>query len=440
MKKLSLLAMAIGLSTTAIGAANAAPKNVILMITDGRSYASMEATSHYRGSAPVYQGRGWTKLSMVTTSLNNNAETNPKQYDPERAWISDGKGGLKPNQEYLNQNATDSAAGISAMTSGQKILNSQLNLTPDGKPLSNIAELFTANDRGAGVLTTVNWTHATPAGAGAHNVSRARYVEIATEMLHTSGLDVIIGAGHPFYDNNGQRTTTPRYNYVGEENWAKLLNGSLDYTLITRRSDFVSVANSPNPPAKLVGMYEANSTAQQGRGKYDPADTPGSVPFNKNVPTMSEMALAALNVLNRNEKGFFVLMEGGAIDWAAHANQLSRMIEEHMDFDSAVDAVSKWVEKNGGWDNNLVIITSDHGNGMPTGPNGETHPVNRGKGNLPGFKWNTGGHTNEIVPLFARGSGAELFKWFVRGKDPVRGDYVDNTDVFRVMQIAAGVR
>lgn len=440
MKKSLLAGATAGLLAASLGAATAAPKNVILMITDGRSFASMEAAAYYRGSAPVYQGRGWTKMAMSTYSANNNANTNPMGYDPARAWISDGKGGFKPNQDYLKSNATDSASGISAITTGVKIKDGQINMSTDGKPLTNIAAMFTKDGRAAGAITTVPWTHATPAGAGAHNVSRNNYLEIATEMLHDSGLNVIMGGGNPFYDNNGRRISQPKYSYVGEEDWSKLLNGSLGFTLIQRRQDFVALASNPNPPSRVVGTFEAASTAQQGRGKYTADEVVGAVPFNTNTPTLSEMALGALNVLNKNDKGFFLLIEGGAIDWGAHANQLSRMIEEHLDFDTAVDTVSKWVERNSSWKDTLIVITSDHGNGMPTGPNGETRPVNNGKGNMPGLKWNTGGHTNELVPLYARGSGAELLPWFIRGADPVRGKYVDNTDVFRVMQIASGVR
>lgn len=418
----------------------AAPKNVILMVSDGRSYGALEATNHWRGSSPVYQGRRWAKLAMSTYSANNDAQTNPLGYDPARAWESDGKGGRKPNQAYLKTNATDSASGITALVTGQKIKDGQINLSTDGKPLTNIAQFFEAAGRSTGAVTTVPLSHATPAGVGAHNENRNNYVDIATEMLTRSGLDVIVGAGNPYYDNNGKRTTTPVYDYVGQDNWSKLLDGSLGYTLIQRRADFVGLASAASTPARVVGVFEAGSTAQQGRDGYDATDTPGSDALNDNVPTLSEMTLAALNVLDSNEKGFFLLVEGGAIDWAAHANQAARLIEEHMDFDDAVRAVSQWVERNSSWDDTLVIVTSDHGNGMLTGPDGETRIKDRGKARMPGLKWNSGGHTNELVPLFARGSGAELFKWFVRGKDPVRGRYVDNTDVFRVMQIASGVR
>jgi alkaline phosphatase len=439
MKRIFLVFCTAGLLTAAAGV-SAAPKNVILMITDGRSYGALDAARHYRGKASVYQGRGWTKLSMTTTSANNDAATNPHGYDPAKAWESDGKGGSRPNQAYLKTNATDSASGITAIVTGQKNRDGQINWSVDGKPLTNFAQIYHAAGRATGAVSTVNWTHATPGGIGAHNASRNNYVDIATEMLTTSGLDVIMGAGNPMFDNNGKPLTTADYRHVGEANWAKLRDGSYGYTLIQGRDEFVTLASAPTTPARVCGTFQALATAQQGRDGYEATDTPGSDPRNANIPTLGEMALAALNVLDNNPKGFFVMMEGGAIDWAAHANQAARLIEEHQDFDTAVKAVSKWVEKNSSWNDTLVIITSDHGNGMITGPDGGTFITNNGRGRMPGLKFNSGGHTNELVPLFARGSGSELLKWFVRGEDPVRGKYIENTDVFRVMQIATGMR
>ena len=129
----------------------------------------------------------------------------------------------------------------------------------------------------------------------------------------------------------------------------------------------------------------------------------------------SELSLAAINVLSANDKGFVLMIEGGAIDWANHANQKGRMIEEQIDFNNAVGSVIAWVEKNGGWDNNLVVVASDHECGYLLGPNdGDNNPntnpiINKGKGHVPDMKYNSGNHTNMLVPVYAKGSGAELF-------------------------------
>ena len=153
------------------------------------------------------------------------------------------------------------------------------------------------------------------------------------------------------------------------------------------------------------------------------------------------MTLAALNVLDDEPNGFFIMIEGGAVDWAAHSNQSGRVIEEMNDFDRSVDAVIDWVQKNSNWGETLVIITADHETGYLTGPgSGQTdngpiwNPIsNNGDSNLPGMEWHSGTHTNSLVPFFAKGRGAEQFRKTLDGKDPVRGEYIDNTDIANVI-------
>ena len=150
------------------------------------------------------------------------------------------------------------------------------------------------------------------------------------------------------------------------------------------------------------------------------------------------MTTGALNVLHKNANGFFLMVEGGAVDWASHANQLDRMIEEQMDFNASVQAVMAWVNANSNWHDTLLIVTADHetgdlwgtGSGLPATFN---DVVNHGAGVLPGATFNSGDHTNSLVPLYAIGAGAELLAGYADQWDPVRGFYVDNTEIFQVM-------
>ncbi len=141
------------------------------------------------------------------------------------------------------------------------------------------------------------------------------------------------------------------------------------------------------------------------------------------------------------------MVEGGAVDWAAHDNQTGRLIEEQRDFDLAVAAVVEWVESHSRWKDTLIIVTSDHETGYLTGPgsgptslgNGEDSPgvwkplLNRGKGQTPGVQWNIGGHTNSLVPFFARGAGSCQFERCADQKDPVHGPYLDNAEIGHVL-------
>jgi alkaline phosphatase len=142
-------------------------------------------------------------------------------------------------------------------------------------------------------------------------------------------------------------------------------------------------------------------------------------------------------VLDNDRDGFVLMIEGGAIDWAAHANQSGRTIEEEMDFNASVDAVIAWVNKCSNWKETLLIVTGDHETGDLWGPGSGIVDgkavfkpiVNKGKGNVPGMQWNSPEHTNQLIPLYAKGSAAQFLRNYARAFDPVRGAYLDNTNI-----------
>ena len=159
------------------------------------------------------------------------------------------------------------------------------------------------------------------------------------------------------------------------------------------------------------------------------------------------MSKAAIRVLQQNPRGFFLMIEGGAVDWANHDNEPERTIEEQVDFVQAVEAVVDWVERNSNWDDTLLILTADHECGLLWGPDSDKVPfqplVDNGPGKMPGMKHNSTGHANCLVPIYARGAEAELFLKLVKGKDEkaaaawnISGDYVENTEIFAVMKAA----
>ena len=131
-------------------------------------------------------------------------------------------------------------------------------------------------------------------------------------------------------------------------------------------------------------VYTTLQQARAGDGKADPF----VVPLTTSVPTLAEMSRAALNVLDNDPDGFVMMIEGGAVDWAGHANQSGRLIEEQVDFDLAVDAVLAWVEANSNWGETLLIVTGDHETGYLTGPMDVANPawsavINNGAGRCP---------------------------------------------------------
>ena len=426
----AIIGLVIFVSTNASGATK--PKNIILMISDGQGFNTVQATEYYTGQPAPFRSFP-VKLAASTFSASNDAKNNPLGYDPDKAWQS---------FSYVKSNPTDSAAAATALNTGVKIFNGQINLGTDGKPLTTLAQFATEKDKSTGAVTSVMFFHATPAGVAAHNKSRNNTVQISREMIYESDLDVIMGAGHPLYNGNGQAAANPNFGiFGGEDTWKDITDadGANGFTFIDKKDDFRKLANGEMPlPKKVLGIARVDSTLQssrtRGTGKTVEPET-----MNTNVPTLEMMSLGALRVLNQNSNGFYLMIEGGAVDWANHGNNLPRMIEEQIDFHNTVQAVIDWVNKFSNWDETLLIVTADHETGHLWGAKDRFAPLEfKGEGNLPGHAYNSGGHTNALVPLYAIGSGSEVFDRLIIGTDLVRGKYVDNTDIFRVMHHALG--
>lgn len=515
--KLLLAATLSGILSLPAFAQEQGAKNVILMVSDGIGFNGWLAADYYQGLAgqqsyqitrpdgttPVILGLDHHALNLIDAAGNvlpSGADISlaagavAQGYDPTTRWTrfentmrNDFSPVVKKYTSY-----TDSAAAGTALMAGRKTSNGRLNQDWTGKEnFRTIAQIAMDQGKSAGAVASVMVSHATPAAVISHNISRNNYVDIFKEMV-ASDLDVIMGTGHPLYDSSGNKITPEdedSYRFVGgSETLAALTSDELlnGFTFIDAKSDFEALAAGENVPERVVGIARAGYTLQASREGLADADTPSGMAYNPIVPDLATMSLGALNVLSQNDEGFFVMIEGGAVDWMGHANNMPRFIEEHVDFNLAVDAVIKWVEENSSWEDTLLIITSDHECGgiwgEGTWTNGEGGPIavdeggqvttersddairaarfdptedifnaylavqDRGAGNMPGYQFSSGNHTNELVPLFALGAGAELFKQFTRtdlkaaelwgqayGWD---GGFVDNTSVFHVMDEA----
>ena len=440
-------------------------KNVIVMVADGAGFNAWNATSMHQGKLgrQVYDGPGWSQYAVSTFALTRSEtpQGSGEQeadlvYDPARAWDRASGGGVQKGgtgdfagYNWLKSTPTDSAAAASAMSTGKKTYDSAINWSDFDRPLSPIlAEFAKEHGKAVGVVTSVQWSHATPAAfGGAHSRDRDDYVTIANQMLSGDVLTVIMGAGSPDFDDHGQAgSEVPKY-VGGAETWEQLKAGSHPggWKLVQSKGEFEALVHG-RTPARVVGTAQVHRTLQQHRPKFDAADTPFSDPFLKNVPSLETMTKAALNVLDENPEGLFLMVEGGAVDWANHENQPARMIEEQSEFLKAVQAVVAWVETSSTWDETLLVLTADHETGMLWGPNSDTTAfepiVDRGAGNLPGLRYNSRKHTNSLVPLFVRGRQSDRFARLVKGEDVKAkavwgvGRYVDNTDLFSVLTAA----
>lgn len=273
---------------------------------------------------------------------------------------------------------TDSGAAGTALAAGVKTKNGSIGVDVDGKPVKTILEM--AEDKGlsTGLVSTSAITHATPASFIAHTPSRSKYEDIANYFLHTD-IDVFIGGG---------------YNHFARRADSLNLIDSLMARgyFIARDLKDVDVPSTQSLAALLADEHMPSMI--KGRGNM-----------------LSDATELALKMLKRNKKGFFIMIEGSMIDWAAHDNDAESIVKEIVDFDNAVGNALKFAAKNG---ETLVIVTADHETGG-LGINGgslETGEI------VAAFT--SKDHTATMVPVFAYGPGAERFTGVQQ-----------NTDIFK---------
>ncbi len=284
-----------------------------------------------------------------------------------------------------NSYITDSGAAGTALATGNKTKNGSIGVDSLGKPVKSILEIAEKNGLATGVVSTSAVTDATPASFVAHELSRNSFEAIALDLLKTD-IDVFIGGG---YINFAKRTDNlnliDSLKHRGYE-----VDTTMDMVMKSASQKIAGLTAPGNNPLRL-----------EGRGNMLPEATGKS-----------------LEILSKNKKGFFLMVEGSEIDKIAHQNAADTLIDETLDFDEAVGIALDFAQKDG---HTLVIITADHETGGVSIVDGNkaTHEVK--------LNFSTHGHTAVMVPVYAFGPGAETFS----------GIY-NNTDIFKKMRSAFG--
>jgi alkaline phosphatase len=460
-------------------------KNVILFVGDGMQLAHEIATSRYLYGrdqalsfhALPYQG---SVATWDVTTYNKYAPLYGKTpYNPwaivPRVGYDHARGGLLPwplvpvpDESYFATGyATDSASAATAWATGWKTDDGNVAWAPGdpaGGALKTIAELLRERkDASIGVVSTVPFTHATPAAHVAHNKSRSKYHEIAAEILNVVKPDVVIGGGHPEFGSS--ETYMPQSLLDGIRSIAETPgsdNLSAEWELAERGAGrdgalwlLTAAQRAADRGKRLFGLFGGLGGNFESPEPQDLPGTPLVLRASLENPLLRDATLAALKVLGTNENGFFVMIEQGDIDWANHANDFQRMVGTTWDLHDAVRAAMDWVNQPGdgaSWCNTLLIVTSDHSNSYmrirkPLGA-GDL-PLQTGLGSC-GYggaactypdgevTYGSTGHTNELVRLYAVGQNAHLFRrhegrWY-RGTR-----LLDNTQIFDVMSAATGL-
>jgi len=269
-----------------------------------------------------------------------------------------------------NNFTTDSGAGGTALACGIKTKNGMIGMNADSISAESILELAEKNKLATGMVATCAITHATPASFIAHQVSRNMYEEIAADFLKTE-IDVFIGGGRKNFEQ--------RVDARNLSNELKNKNYQIAYTL-----DQVMSAKK----GKLAGLISDNhNPAMPERGDMLPEST-----------------MKAIDLLDDNKNGFFLMVEGSQIDWASHDNNADLLIKEVLDFDKTIGKVLDYAKKHG---NTLVIITADHETGGLTIPQGNI------KENQIKASFSTKEHSGIVVPIYSYGPGSEEFQGFI---------------------------
>ena len=261
---------------------------------------------------------------------------------------------------------TDSAAAATAMATGQKVNNGVISLaTPgDGSELTTLLEYYKALGRSTGLVTTTYMTHATPAAFGAHEPSRNNTSQIASDYLTQTQPNVLFGGGA-----NGMSVTAAQ---------------NAGYTVVT--------------DAASLAALDTNATNYVS-GQFGSSHLPYEFDGLGSLPGLSDMTSTALDILDNDADGFFLMVEGGRIDHAGHDNRLDRNVAETVEFSETVADILAWAA---GRTDTLIIVTADHETGGLTAPVFTDYHV------LPTASWTTTGHTSADVPVYAWGVNADL--------------------------------
>lgn len=332
------------------------PKNIILLIGDGMGLAQISAGYYYNGK----------KLNLEKFPVTGLSKT------------------------YSSSHLiTDSAAGATAFSCGCKTYNGAIGMDAKHKPCQTILEAAKAQGLAVGLVASCSVTHATPASFIAHVESRGEAEAIALDFLKTE-VDLIIGGGLQYF-NERKSDKRNLYDELAQKGY---------YLSNFEEKKLSELTFLQKQPIVWFGAKKEPSSVAEGRDW---------------LPLAAEKAPVFLK--QRSDKGFFLMLEGSQIDWACHAKDGKRAVQEMLDFDAAIGKILAFAQADG---ETLVIITADHETGGLTLEQGSTL-------DSLDLAFNVGYHTATMVPVYAFGPGAEQFSGIM-----------ENTDIYLKMKALFG--
>jgi alkaline phosphatase len=322
----------------------------------------------------VGDGMGYEQVKATGMFFNGregtlNFETFPFKGDMSTASASD--------------RVTDSAAAATAMATGVKTINGYVGRDAQARDIPNLTEIAKLAGKSTGLLTSVAVSHATPAGFGAHEDFREKKNGIVDSLLSDARPNLLWGASTEI-----------------NPEWCQYKG----YSVLHNMSDMENLSGDLGN-RRIAGLFANSELAWE----FDPQGS---------APRLHEMTRKALQLLSTDQDGFFLMVEGGKIDWASHHADLYKTVHEVHGLAQSVAEILNWMQ---GRDDTLLIVTADHETG------GLKVGNHRGIRNLPDHQWTmpkgvdgTITHSGANVPVYATGKGAEAFV-----------GSLDNTDIFK---------
>lgn len=303
-------------------------KNVILLIGDGMGLNQI--------SAGYYANCGLSLMNMHNIGIQiNNA---------------------------LDAFTTDSAAGGSALATGERHNNRHISITADGKEIPSLSDYFKEMGKSVGVVSLGNIADATPAAFYAHATDRDSATRILN-YLHKAKIDLLCGSGFDLFEERG-----------------------LDKTLSDKYLFKRNVSEITPEKGKLICID----------------DKMGDAANEENLHLLADAVKNSIARLQKNsDKGFFLMAEGAKIDYAGHSRCLPGSIIEMLSFDLAIAEAMKFADSNG---ETLIIVTADHETGGLVIMDGDVKT-----GHVMGLYF-TDDHTPAMIPVFAYGPGSDKFR------------------------------
>lgn len=316
MKKLSSLLLLLALSICWSYAQQA--KYVFYFIGDGMGVNQVQGTEIYRAELEGKMGITpllFTQFPYSTVAITNSA----------------------------TNRVTDSAAAGTALATGRKTKNSAIGVLKDQEtPINSVAVWAKNKGCRVGIATSVTVNHATPGAFYAHAAKRTLYHEIGKDLYKT-GFDFYAGSDFRDATDKNNPTTDNLYEMAGKNGYT-IARGYKDYLKQSKKADKML----------LLQTEEAS--------KREFVAIPYAIDRKKGEMTLQDITRSAINFLSKDlSKGFFLMVEGGKIDWACHSNDAATTFHEIIDFDNAIKIAYEFYSQHP--DETLIVVTADHETG-----------------------------------------------------------------------------